>query len=517
MNKRIRFNFKLKLIGFLVLCFSLLFFLVGYTYVNEVIENNQIYSGIFIEGVEVSGLTKEEAVARMTEYVEAYKEQVIQIEYDSKIEQLPLSEIEFGADIEGAVGEAYLIGRVGNVVQRYKVIKDLEQNPKEVNLRFHYSEEKIRSFLESIKNNFSIEPKNAIIQRINQEFIIEKEVAGIQLDIENTMMTLLDIISQGEEELLIQAQVQEVVPTVTTEYYEVIKEPLGLFYTTFNGADTLRTENLRVGASKINGTILHPNEMMSVHDTLSPITAANGYKEAPIIVNGEIEDGMGGGICQIATTLYNAVLLSELEVLERRNHSIPVSYIEKGKDAALFGDILDLKFKNNTEYPIYIESYVDGNKLYMNIYGYDQREANRRLEFESVVLGSVNPPPAKLVYDNTMAKGQRKVQQKEIPGYKVKLYKNIYINDVFVEKVLVNYSEYRATPAIIKVGTKVQSQSVETFNSEVKPQEKETEEIWPEESLIIEETVVEKTAKEDGEVKIWDQSIEEEPEEGNEE
>lgn len=490
-------------IGLFALICSMLFFLVGYTYINEVMDKDIIYDGIYIDEIDVGGFTKEEAYSKIDEYIESKRNATLLLRFEDHVEEIPLYELGFDAVNKDVIEEAFDYGKEGNVIKRYKAIKDLKKEPLELDLEFECDESILESYLDSIKNNFAIEPKNAIIQRINHQFVIEPEQVGYELDMVSTKENILTLINiHQQEELSLEVALMEKEPEYTSAYYENIKDVIGSFYTEFNASNTLRTENLKVGSGKINGALLHPGEEYSTYDAIAPINEANGYKDAPIIVNGMIEDGIGGGICQIATTLYNALLYSELEILERRNHSMPVSYIEKGKDAALLRNILDLKFKNSTAYPIYIESYIEGNRLYFKIYGLEERDPNRRLEFESVIIETITPPPANITYDSTMLEGKREVIQKEIPGYKVKLYKHIYLNDVLQEKVLINYSDYRATPAVIKVGTKAPKKEVFT---EVLPEPEIINEI---ENLDEIEEVLEIDEELLGEVLTNDEDIE---------
>ncbi|TCT12173.1 vancomycin resistance protein YoaR [Natranaerovirga pectinivora] len=480
-NKKIK---KIILITLaIILSAILLSFVVGYTYIKKAINNDIIYEGIFINDVHVGGLTKEEAYEVIDEIVNNIKSNTLTIYYEDRInETVTFEELGFDAINKNIVDEAFSIGKEGNILKRFREIKILEEEHKYYELIFDYDTNTIISIIDSIKNNFSIKPKNAIIQRINKEFVIDEETIGYEVNDTATQENIFNLLMKFDEDIKVELVVEQIMPEYTKAYYGNIKNVIGSYVTNFNANNTQRTTNLIVGAKKIDGTLLHPNEVFSTNEKLSPVNIQNGYQPAPIIVNGRLEDGVGGGICQVATTLYNAVLFSEIDILERRNHSMPVAYVDLGKDAVLLSSVLDLKFKNSTEYPIYIESYIEGSSLYVKIYGLEERPANRYLEFESVTIGEVSPPPANIIYDDTMLEGVRKVEQKEVVGYTVKLYKHIYIDNVWKEKVLVNNSNYRATPATIRVGTKspnnnssvVATPSVPTNTTEIN-EEKEIE------------------------------------------
>ena len=145
-----------------------------------------------------------------------------------------------------------------------------------------------------------------------------------------------------------------VYPKVTTNMIgtEAFPNTLSTFSTTYAASNVNRTTNLKLAAKKINGTVLMPGETFSYNQVVGERTIAAGYKEAPIYVEGRVEDGLGGGICQITTTLYNAVVLANLDIVERTNHQFVPSYVGAGRDATVVYGAIDFKFKNNRNYPI---------------------------------------------------------------------------------------------------------------------------------------------------------------------
>lgn len=160
-------------------------------------------------------------------------------------------------------------------------------------------------------------------------------------------------------------------PSVTTNMIgtEAFPDLLAKFSTNYNARDTDRTTNLRLAAEKINGTVLMPGETFSYNTVVGERTIAAGYKEAAMYQNGEVVDGLGGGICQISTTLYNAVLYSNLEIVERRNHQFVPSYAKAGRDATVVYGSIDFKFKNTRNYPVKILCTVSGGVAKCEIYG----------------------------------------------------------------------------------------------------------------------------------------------------
>jgi len=240
-----------------------------------------------------------------------------------------------------------------------------------------------------------------------------------------------------------------------------IKEVIGSFTTKFDASNRARSENIRIAARKINGSLIMPGEVFSLSKVIGPVTVENGFKIAKVIVNNEFVDGVGGGLCQIATTMYNAVLMAQLKVVERVPHSALISYVPPGRDATIASGSIDFKFKNTTNAPIYLESYTSQNTVTINFYGKNTHKGEV-VKFESEVLEKV---PYKKVYKNDpmLPKGVQKLSNKPQNGLKVKTYMLIYENGKLKEKKLLSIDYYKPVNAIILVGTKENT----TVNSSV--------------------------------------------------
>ena len=231
--------------------------------------------------------------------------------------------------------------------------------------------------------------------RQNGTFVITDEQVGYEMDTDsvyNDSKAVVDTMDSGNVEI----KMKELQPKITRAENEKATSLIGSYYTTFTSGNAGRNENLRVGCANINGTELAPGDVFSMNVELGPQTYENGYRDAAVIVNGKIEDGLAGGVCQITSTLYNAVILAELQIVERSNHSLAVSYVPLGQDAAIAGDYKDIKFKNNTDYPVYIEAYISGNKLIANVYGHEIHDSSRQVKFENVVNSVIEKPAEKV-------------------------------------------------------------------------------------------------------------------------
>ncbi len=230
---------------------------------------------------------------------------------------------------------------------------------------------------------------------------------------------------------------------------------LGTFTTSLADATENKRHNIAVAAQKINGHTYAPGETISALALMSPVTEAGGYAMGLAYIDGKVADSMGGGICQVSTTLYNAGLLAELQIGARRNHSMTVSYVPYAQDATVFADSnLDFTMVNNKNYPITLEACTDGSQLTITIYGVEERPANRTIKYVSETISEEYPPMpnCSTVVDPSMEPGQYEVVQIVYPKVVANLWKEVYIDGVMTERTLVNTSAYRASNGTMKVG-----------------------------------------------------------------
>ena len=211
----------------------------------------------------------------------------------------------------------------------------------------------------------------------------------------------------------------------------------GEYTTQYTSSSEDRAANLANGARLINNALLYPGDVFSSYDYLLPFSVDNGYYVAGSYNAGRIEQSIGGGACQVTTTLYTAVLFSELDVVERSAHSMTVSYVDLGYDAAIAEGSKNFQFKNNTDMPILIEAFSEDRKITFRIWGYESRDSNRKIEFINKVIKEISPPSKeKITEDPTKPTSYKKVTQKARKGYEAELYKVIYVDGVEVDRVL---------------------------------------------------------------------------------
>ncbi|MCL2674169.1 MAG: VanW family protein, partial [Defluviitaleaceae bacterium] len=284
-------------------------------------------------------------------------------------------------------------------------------------------------------------------------FTVTEEIIGLSADIPATAALARAVVAANESGT-IEAVFRYVEPSVTAEGLRNAQSLLGTFTTNVAGSLELpRNLNVINAARHINDVVVAPGEVFSTNYYFGAMTMANGYHYAPIIVDGEFVPGIGGGICQVTSTLYMALLFAEMEIVERRNHSLRVTYIDWAMDATNVTGLIDLRWRNNTEHPVYVEAFVSAaGEVVVNIFGYESRSEGRTLRFVPVHLGST-PPSETIIPDPDMPYGQRYVERRGVTGNQYALYKHVYQNNERINRYRVNTSNYRVVNAVVRVGT----------------------------------------------------------------
>jgi len=269
--------------------------------------------------------------------------------------------------------------------------------------------------------------------------------------------------------------VKFVEPEITTSAFKdnLFKDTISTARTRFNTNsqnNANRAVNMRLSVSEINGTILLPGETFSFNEVVGPRTAARGYQSANSYIGGKIVKDIGGGVCQVSTTLYNSTLKADLETVSRRNHLFTVGYVPYGQDAAVFYDSTDFQFRNNTNMPIKIEGKVTNDKqVIFSILGTNENP-NKTIEISNVQISSTSAP-VKYIDDPTLPEGQTVVINNGMTGYVIDTYKIVKIGGEIQSKTKIHRSNYRTKDRIIKRGTKIVSQPTQTPSVTTAPQE----------------------------------------------
>lgn len=412
--------------------------------------------GVFLEDVSLSGKTVEEVDADIQAKVDEALQKTFILSVEGNDVEVTGEELGIYSKNLEDVEDALYVGYSGNVIERYKAIKDLEHSPVVFDLVLTADANAIKTVLEEKCSEYNQPAVDATVKRVNGSFVITEGQQGIVVDVDATVKGLQNFIENewNGEDAFYSVAVKTEEPRGTKEELAKIQDVLGSFSTSYSSSGSNRSGNVANGTALIDGAVLYPGDEFSVYNAVSPFTEDNGYYMAGSYLNGQVVESFGGGICQVSTTLYNAVLLAELDIVERYNHSMIVNYVDPSADAAIAGTYKDFKFKNNTDAPIYVEGYTSSDKrIYFTIYGQETREAGRKVTYESKVLQEKDPGKPKMVVDASMKLGSYSTSSAHT-GYVAELYKVVTVNGVETERTRVNKSTYQASPATMVVGVK---------------------------------------------------------------
>jgi vancomycin resistance protein YoaR len=274
------------------------------------------------------------------------------------------------------------------------------------------------------------------------------EQPGATLDLAKSVSILKEK-APGSGGAPVELAMRVVMPRITSEHLKLIKGEIAHYKTHFSERGN-RATNIITACSKINGLVLLPGDKFSYNDTVGPREQENGFRLAPVIIGGRLRPGMGGGICQVSTTLYNAALLSDLKIVRRDHHAFPVHYTPPGRDATVAYGSIDFQFQNNTDSPIAIFSSGANQHVEMRIYG--NPVDGKSVEIERTNLSSWGTG-AKQVKDSSLPAGKTKTIEKAHAGHKVTVWRTVKQNGQQVRREVVSHDTYNAVPAIIAVGT----------------------------------------------------------------
>lgn len=506
---------KKAIIISLILVILMAIFSTIFAFIN--INNEKIISGVTIKGIEVSGLTKEEAMAKLETIYSEKLEKDLKLKYGEYESELNPTLMEVKYDIENAVNEAYLLGKDGNIfVNNYKILSTLIQK-KDINVNMTLNEEVTKQTINDMGQNlpgimlessYTIEGNKLIItkgkdgividtdtllnkikqnlndinkteeyteiptinksptpidiEKIHSEvykeakdayytknpFTVYPEVEGVDFDVEAAKKM---IETENKEEYVIQLKITKPKVTIDQIGPEAFPDQLSTFKTRYDASDKDRTTNLILACKKLDGKVIMPGETFSYNATLGPRSTATGYKNAKVYENGEVVDGIGGGICQISSTLYNAALMADMEIVERRNHQFVTSYVGAGRDATVVYGLTDFKFKNTRKYPVKLKASSVSGIATISIFGIKEEEREYTYTFKTNTISTI-PFTTKYIEDASLKPGEEVVKQKGANGLVTQTYMTKMKNGKIVSSQLLSKDTYSAMQKIIRRG-----------------------------------------------------------------
>ena len=354
------------------------------------------------------------------------------------------------------------IGKSGNGIdienERKKILEKLKLNYIEKQSENNITLDILKKSPEDIDaneiyNKIKREPKDAYIDKTSNPSKLVAEVVGLDLDVDELKEMLQKEENKAEGKTII-ISLKVIEPKVKLENLssELFNEKIAGYTTYFNAGQYARANNLRVALEALNGKIVMPGETFSYNDTIGDTTAQRGYMAAATFKGGTTVDEMGGGICQTTSTLYNVVLMANMEIVERHAHGLPVGYVQPSRDATVYSPYLDFKFKNTRTNPIkIITSFSNSGNLNISIYGIKEKD-EYDVEIISQYLSTI-PFTTKYVYDSSLPEGSQVVSTNGVNGYTSQSFIKKSLNGVQVSYDLLSKDTYNAQQQVIRVGT----------------------------------------------------------------
>ena len=427
--------------------------------------DNKIYPGVQVYGVDLTGKTKEEAIEKLQEKSsEAINDKKIIVKVGDKIMEFSYSEISPGYDIEKTVNEALEYGKDQGILAKKDLIKNKNNEVYELPLEFYYDEEQLVNIQEKIEANVNIEPQRASISISGGEITIVPDVKGYKVNRDDLAEKLKSSINGNiGEDTVIDLELEVAYSDVTSSKLEKINGRLSTFSSDYSGSSEGRANNIAVATKVVNGTVLMPGEVYSYATETEKVRSQ--YKNASIFIGNESSEGLGGGICQVSTALYRALMRANIRSVERHNHSMTVYYAPLSLDATMAWGGVDYKFKNPYDSPIYIEGYTYNDVLTFNIYGDTSVLNGKTYDMVSEEIERIDPT-TRYVDDDTLPAGTEVVDKYGVTGYRSKGYLVTYENGVEVNRELISTDSYMMVETVIRRGTKTDSSQSQVTTSD---------------------------------------------------
>lgn len=510
-------NKNKKTIKLISIVFAIIIAIFSVIFAITNINNANITKGVKIEGIDVSGLTREQAKEKLESIYSEKKKKDITLKYEDFETTIAPETLETNYNIEKATNEAILVGKSGNIItnnygiffaligkknikvettineeQTKQAIEDIQTNlPETIEEPDYYIEndkliitpgkeglkiltDKLLTEIKEQQKNINTNqetieipaekawPSKVDIDKIHQDIYkkvqdayitkdpveVHPEVIGIDFNIEDAKK----ILEENKEQYEIPLQITNPQVTLSNLGSEAFPEKISAYSTRYDGGDKDRSTNLEIACKKIDEKIVLPGETFSYNKTLGARTTKAGYKTAKVYENGAVVDGIGGGICQISSTLYNAVLKANMQTVERRNHQFITSYVPEGRDATVAYGVTDFKFKNTRKYAIKIKATASNGVATISIYGIKENP-EYNITFETKTISTI-PVTEKYIEDNTIAEGTEEIKQKGANGCVTETYIIKSLNGQVVSKDLLSKDTYSAMQRIILKGTK---------------------------------------------------------------
>lgn len=345
--------------------------------VSETLDIDTFYDGVFVDGIHLGGLTPDEARARIREKQQALLDEIsVGIRVGEATTRFTAEDMTIAFDTEQVLEKAWNTGRQGSRDSRYEYVRALPENPAEFTTSMTIDPSPIEPRIMALSAFYDADPIDAAITQFNPDaaatvrFMYAPEQYGVRMDTQSAWQQVKSLVEARQWGQTVEVVSSQIAPKVTLETLKANTQLISHFETRMTN-DKDRIYNINLAISHISGTVIMPGEEFSFNATTGPRTYSTGYKDAGIILSGQPDQGVGGGVCQVSGTLFNALVMADLEITDRSHHSYELLYLKRGRDATVdYPSGTDLKCKNNHETPVYLIMYTTKERqVVAEVYG----------------------------------------------------------------------------------------------------------------------------------------------------
>lgn len=444
---------------------------------DNVTNNSVFYENTHINGVDVSGKNIKQAQEAVAEQLRSGQNEIeLTFTLGERTWELRGEDLKMSETLEEPLAEVMSYGREGNIFQKKQAERKIKTEGLNVNLTYDKvlsgAEEKVDEIIEEVERVGST-PKVVFNPDEKDMFTLSEEMKEVRVDRE-ALLQEVEIALKNDVKASIALPFTELVPEVDRETLLSQIKLRSSFKTDYSTSSADRKHNVKKALSCFNGMIVEPGQVVSFNETTGPRSVENGYRNAKIIVGGEYIAGAGGGVCQASTTLYNALLLAGVDVLEANHHSLPASYVPLSFDAMVSESVSDLVFKNTLACPIYIKAYGNDTSVCVEIYGQkfeEGEEIRTRVELVRIIphSGDKIVPDTNGEYSNrVLYKGEYYRLKYPREGYESKGYVQFVKNGKVMEEKMIRHDYYMPQSGIIMEGVEAIGEGMSVPASDVK-------------------------------------------------
>ena len=417
-----------------------------------ILADPRILPNIYLAHIPIGGMTQQEAASKVHEAFRQASRSPVLFSSGEKIWTVMPEKMDLQIDMEKSLAPAFAIGRNADFLTRWRERLASREGAAYLPVTVRFDQQRLYVFLEGLRQSTQRKARDAnlLVLLKSQTVALVPAIEGRELDIPATIQNAL---KQPQQQLYFAVELKfaRSLPTVSDRHFEGINTMLSLYSTHFKPWDYDRNANLRLATQRIHGTVLKPEQIFSYNETVGNRTQQQGFRMAPVIFDGKLIPDWGGGVCQVSSTLYNAVLLADLKIVDRSNHGRAIGYVPLGFDATVVDGMIDFKFQNSLARPIMLYSVVTDNELFFSVLG-DSKDMPPPIELDYVVHKVIEPVEIRQP-DPTLELGKEVVDEPPQRGFKVASYRIRKI-DGKEERQLLALDDYDPVNRIIKVGTK---------------------------------------------------------------